>query len=320
MVKALKGGLIMCATTKMRGMVAVSVGFALLLTIIPSEAAEITFFNEAEELKFFQQKYGQSQEQMGREIMQAGWLKWNHGQSQERLGEFIQSGAQNGVFVQEELGSGIAAAAHLRWEGMKAQERIGMAISNVSAVVAKVDRILGAEAIQARLDAVSLANAQTARRISQDNLIALVEDQEGIARESQTAAEVNRVGGMMAQIAYDTLEGRNTEMIPSEMFTSLRSARAFDAEQNFRLAMVLLAAETGKPMTEILPPTLNAPSTGATYAGSGVSPGWGGFGEYGVWSILSFLYVGYLFCRNAYDLRPQKEEAEESPWTYQKAA
>jgi len=304
----------MYATTKIKGIIAAIMGLSFLLTIVPSEAAEI---------KFFKQQYGQSQERMGREIMQAAWLKWNHGTAQERLGSFIQTGAENGFFVQEELGSGIAAAAHLRWEGMKAQERIGMAIANVSAVLKKEARILGPEVIQERLGTVILANAQTAYRIGVENQvadgIALVAAQAGIGREIQTAAQVNWTGGMMAQTAYATLEGRNTEAIPFAMFATLRSAKAFAHEQNFRLAMGLLAAETGMPMTEILPQAQSATSTGSTYSSAGVSTGWGGFFEYGLWSILAFFYVGYLFGRNAFDLRTQGK-VEEMPWIYQKAA
>jgi len=320
---AFREDFIMSASAKIRGMVAVSVGFVLLLTVIPSEARQMSFYNDSEELKFFQQQYGQTQEQVGQEVLESAWLKWNHGVVQEQLGSFIQSGAQNGIFVQEELGSGIAAAAHLRWEGLRAQERVGMAILNARAVLAKVDRILGPEVIQERFSAVTLANAQLARQINLDNLvavrIALAADQEGMIREIQRGTEVDRIGGMMVQIAYDTLEGRNTAMIPSEMFAALRSARAFDAEENFRLAMVLLAAETGMPMTEILPQVPGAPS-GISFSGAAVSSGWGGFGEYGIWSILSFLYIGYLFGKNAFDLRPQGEEVQEATWTYQKAA
>lgn len=303
----------MNTTIKMKNIIATIMGLSFLLAVVPAEAVEI---------RFFKQQFGQSQEQMGREIMQSAWLRWNYGTVQERLGSFIQAGGEQGAFVQEELGSGIAAAAHLRWEGMKAQERIGLAISNVSAVLKKEARIWGPEVIQERLGTAILANAQTAYRVDVDNRvadrIALVAAQEGMGREIQTAASVNWTGGMMAQTAYATLEGRNTEAIPFSMFATLRSAKAFELEQNFRLAMGILAAETGMPMTAILPQAPGAVSASGTYSAD-VSPGWGGFGEYGLWSILAFLYVGYLFCRNTFDAH-YEGGVQETPWIYQKAA
>ncbi len=133
------------------------------------------------------------------------------------------------------------------------------------------------------------------------------------------ANQISLAGEMMAQMAFDTLEGKSTEVIPVELFDLLRSARAFETEQNFRLAMSLIAAETGMPMTEILPPALDVIKTGGTRSGAGVSTGWGGFFEYGLGAILSFLFVGYLMARNAFDVH-HPEEIQETAWAYQRAA
>ncbi len=287
------------------------VGLSFLLAMVPAEAVEPRFFKQA---------FGQSQEQMGREIMQSAQLKQHYGTAQENLGTFIQTGASRGFFVQEELGSGIAAAAHLKWEGMKAQERIGMAILNVAEVLKKEARIWGPAVIQERLGSMIQGNGQGDYRIDVNNRvadrIALSAAQAGIGKEIQTAALVNWTGALMAQRAYETLAGNNTEAIPVAMFATLRSAGAFEHEQNFRLAMSIMAAESGMPMTQILPQT---PVITASGSFERVSSGWGGFGEYGLWSILAFLFIGYLFCRNTFDLH-YRGVVQETSWIYQKAA
>ncbi len=281
----------------------------------------VTFPSQATEIKFLKVKYGKSQEQMGEAVKDAAWLRWNKGKIQEETGRFIQDGAQAGKISQEALGSGIAATAHLDWALMEKQAQLGAAIVKITDIANKEAAITGPERIQERLGAVIASGALKAWDIDQrvrlsDRIDAGIR-QEKAGRDIQNQAQVNWTTGMMAQVAYASLEGDRNQSISKSMIALLRKNKAFEDERNFRLALTLIENETKQPLSQLFPGVSNAGEGSSVQFTKG---GLGGFAEYGAFSLLAFFYVGWVFSWVVKHLEYYREPEEEIPWEFPKAA
>jgi len=276
----------------------VTVGFFLLLALSA----------RTEEIHFSSGIYEASQVQMGEAIKNAAFYRWNMGRIQQEAGAFIQKESLRGEIPQEGLGSWIAAAGHLRWQLFQAQEALGASIIRVAqAATGRVQEELGA---------VIASNAQ------QKMAEASAEAQVAMGQAIQGQAQIQWASGMMAGALHDLLQGKTPSPVAPETLQVLRrTSGGFEAEQNFRLALGLLEQQTGQALTaQVLPSNQSLAALGFSSLRP-ESGGLGGFAEFGIWSLLGFLFVGWVALREYSSTLPPYPRAEEEPvWIYKEAA
>lgn len=285
-----------------------------------------TFSSQAEEIKFLKTKHMNAQQEMGSAIMESGRLGWGYGQVQEQLGKIIQDAGPGGKIDQTLLGKGIAEAAHFKWQMGTSEESLGSAIVKTSMIVSKEAAITGKEVIQGRLGAMIQAKAQRewtaseeAKSFAAARAAALQEEQ---GRTIQKKARFSWAEGEVATAVRTAhLSERVSEPIPNEVLFSLRSTTGFESEGNLRMALAFMEGEKGVPFTTLLP----APGV-ITAAGPSkyTEEGWGGFAEFGLFSLLSFGWAMTMFSWVMTDLdrgRVKKTEEEmEEEVVFRKAA
>lgn len=268
-----------------------------------------TIQSDAANLTFFQGKYAKSQEVLGKEISRAARLQFHGGKVQESLGQFIQTRGPGGNIIQEDMGSGIAAAAHIRWELMLVQESLGLAIMKTADIVQQNASLLAIQ-VQERLREVLLTEAQIVDGMAQ----------EGLGGKIALQAQLNYAGGLMASALYASLQGKETVPIPNELFRILRKNRAFDQLSDFGLAVTLLEKERGLPLSLLLSEkSIQGEASSASM--TPVNKGWGGFLEFGLFSVIGFLFSGWAFSQTLQqDKAPRGDEEMEAYEEYQHAA
>ncbi len=284
-----------------------------------------TFSSQAQEIKFLKIKYMSAQEGMGGAIMKASRLAWNEARAQERLGQIIRDTGPQGKFDQPLLAKGMVEAALLKWQVGVAEEEVGSAIVKTSMIVSKEVAIMGKEAIQERIGAMIQAKAQRewiasgeAKLLAGTRLAALQEKQ---GRVIQKRASFNWAEGEVATAVRAAHFSENvSEPIPTEVLFSLRSVTGFQAEENLRLGLVLMEGEQGVSFTKLLPaPEAITASAQVNY----VEKGWGGFAEYGFFSLLAFGWAMAMFSWTLTDLdraQVKKTEEREEEEEFRKAA
>ncbi|MFQ5579622.1 MAG: hypothetical protein ACE5FZ_03345 [Nitrospiria bacterium] len=178
---------------------------------------------------------------------------------------------------------------------------------------------------------LSGAAAQTAQildveALRGDALFREIEQQNGAAPPLQVwnmtgseaeAAKLNWATSEMGKAVYSAIRGEETAPIAGNAVHIIRSQKGFGHLDDFRMALTLLSEERGQPLTHLVPaPLTPKPSRANNYTGAG----WGGFAEYGFFSIAGFAYVMWLFSRSAIDLEQHEATEEEKPYEYPMAA
>jgi hypothetical protein len=278
--------------------------------------------SEAAEINFLKTIHGKAQERMGVEIKELGWLEFNRGRVQEELGGFIQEGGREMKISQEALGSGIAAAGHILWQTKGANVRLAHAIVRTADIVAREASIMGPAAIQARLGAMILANAQTELVLNTgakiDDVFDAARHQEGLGREIVRTARFSWASEEMGKAVFATTQGRRLPEISGEVIQTVQIMGGFGHAEDFRIGLSVLAGERGREFTQLMPSDITpASESSVTNTGSG----WGGFAEYGLASVGGFIFVMWLFANSMTSLQPPMEKGEEVPYEeYRKAA
>lgn len=286
-----------------------------------------TFSSQAEEIKFLKIKHMNAQEEMGGAILESGRLGWRYGRVQEQLGKIIQDAGPEGKVDQPLLGKGISEAAHLKWQAGVTEEALGSAIVKTSMIVSKEAAIMGKEAIQGRLGAMIQAQAQRewaaskeAESFAATRAAALQEEQ---GRAIQKRARFDWAEGEVATAVRTAhLSEKVSEPIPGEVLISLRSVAGFESEGNLRMALTFMEGEKGVPFTTLLP---TAPVIVATAPSKYVERGWGGFAEFGFFSLLAFGWAMTMFSWTVTDLdrgrvKKTEEMEEKEEVVFRKAA
>ncbi|MFQ5780603.1 MAG: hypothetical protein ACE5HN_07430, partial [Nitrospiria bacterium] len=203
----------------------------------------------------------------------------------------------------------------------KAILSLSRAKARTADIVAREEGILGPAAVQKRIEAMNLANAKKARFIAEEAKIGARFD----AKLQQTAfvkrivgeAQLNWATGEMARGVFATLQGANSDPIPNTVFSTVQSKAGLGHLDDFRLGLTLLSEERGQSMAHLIPvPVTPKPSRAINYA----EAGWGGFAEYGFFSLVAFAYVMWMFCWSMTDLEHHVTKEEEKPYEYRKAA
>lgn len=273
------------------------------------------------EIKFLKLKYDKVQERVDLGVKEVAGLAFEQGKNQEALGKVIAAGGPEMKIDQTEFGKRISITGQLSWLENRAQERLAVAMQELDAVIAKEAKILGPGAIQERLGAMILANAQ---RELVHNAEARIEDiynaarhQEALGRQIVKTARLNWASEEMAKSVFATIQGRITPEIPGEVIRTVQTTGGFGHEGDFRLGLSVLAGERGKELTQLMPPEITpAPGSAVTYADTG----WGGFAEYGFATVAGFIFAMYLLAGIMTDVEPPAEKEEEKPYEYPKAA
>lgn len=273
-------------------------GVCFLLAAVTSQAVEINI-QKAE--------YAKSQEQMGREIMQASWLRWSQGRVQEELGHLIQEGGPESNIAQETLGSGIAAAAHLNWAQGKSQERIGGSIVRIAQIVAQEAGLLVGK-IQEGFGKIILEEAQAD----------FLTSQEVLGKRILQQAQIDYSIGIMTSALRSALEGKKTAPISKEVVDIAKRNGGYRQLSNFALAVSLLEGDTGMTPSHLLPSRFT--TTSGTVTASSSERGWGGFAEFGIFAIAGILFMMYSAVSQIQSDGPPMAGKDEVPWKLQKAA
>ena len=287
----------------------------------------LAVLSQGEEIKFLKIKYMKAQEDMGAATLAAGQLGWNRGAVQERLGRLIQEAGPNGKIDQASLGRGIAEGASLKWREGEAQEALGAAILKTSRIVAKEMEITGKGKVQERLGTMILAQARLEQDLAEASkrasLVKAGEIQEKQGREIQKAAQFDWAEKTLIGQVQAALQSVSPERAPGpislEALSIIRSQAGFESEGNLRSALVLFEEKSGISVAGILPqPEIIAPSIG--YA----EEKGGGFREFGLFSLLSFVWAMGMFSWIWTDLDlstiERIERRKEKPAEFRKAA
>jgi hypothetical protein len=284
-------------------------------------------FSQAEEIKFLKVKYMAAQKEMGSAILGSGRLGQLYSQTQESLGTMIRDAGPQGKIDQPLLGKEIAEAAHLKWQAGAAEEALGSAIVKTSMIVSKEAAITGKEAIQERLGAMIQAKAQREWVATEEaksfvaTMAAALQEEQG--RTIQKGARFNWAEGEVATAVRTAhLSEKVSEPIPGEVLFSLRSVTGFESEGTLRTALTFMEGEKGVPFTGLLPAPVVITAAGPSKYAEG---GWGGFAEFGFFSLLSFGWAMATFSWVMTDLdrgrvKKTEEMEEEEEVVFRKAA
>jgi len=276
--------------------------------------------SHAIEIKFLKVKYNKVQSRVDSGVKEVAGLTFNKRINQEAMGTVIAAGGPDLNINQEVYGKTISIAGQLDWLGNRAKERLAMAMQELEAVVLKEARILGPGAIQERLGAMILANAQIGlvhmADAGIDDVYNAARGQEAMGRQIVKEARLHWASGEMGKAVFATIQGRITPEISGEVIRTIQTTGGFGHEEDFRIGLTVLAGERGRELTQLMPPEFIPTSGTATYADAG----WGGFAEYGFASVAGFIFVMYLFAGIMTDVEPPVEKEEEKPYEYQKAA
>ncbi|MFQ5780437.1 MAG: hypothetical protein ACE5HN_06575 [Nitrospiria bacterium] len=130
-------------------------------------------------------------------------------------------------------------------------------------------------------------------------------------------AKLNWAIGEMGKAVSAAVRGEETGPIPANAVFIVRSKGGFGQLDDFRLALTLLSEERGQSMTHLVPgPVTPKPARAINYA----EAGWGGFAEYGFFSLVAFAYVMWMFSWAMTDLEHHVPKEEEKPYEYPMAA
>lgn len=293
-------------TKKIRWLMGGVVGMFLLSMTVPSRA---------EEIRFLKVKYMSAQRETGLAIVESSQGAWRLGQTEERLGKMIRDAGPAGKIDQKMLGEGIAEAASLKWRLGLSKESLGSAIAQTATVAYREAAITGPAARQERLGRAIQAEARYdwtlamgARRTA---LIKAGERQERMGREIQKAAQARWAEAGIGQAVQSALSsGRVSGPISPTALSIVGENVGYRFEANLRLALSLLSNQTGKPLTQMLPaPTIISSAGPPVYT----ELGWGGFAEYGLASLVGFVWAMAMFSWTLTDLdRARVEEVKEA--------
>ncbi len=272
-------------------------GLCFLLLAVTSQAVEI---------KIQEAEYAKSQEQMGRDIIQTSWLRWNQGRVQEELGRFIQEGGPEGNVAQETLGSGIAAAAHLNWAQGQSQERLGGSIVRMAQIVVQ-EAVLLVGRIQEGFGEIILEEAQAD----------FLASQEVLGQQILRQAQIDYGAGIMTAALLSTLEDKKTAPISQEVINIVKRNGGYSQLSNFALAVSMMENDTGKSLSHLLP---SRTTTDGSVTASRIDRGWGGFGEFGFFAIAGALFMMYAVGSVIQNAAPPMAGEDEVPLELQKAA
>ncbi len=277
--------------------------------------------SHAIEIKFLKVKYNKVQGRVDSGMKEVVGLTFSQRTNQEALGEVIAAGGPGMNIDQMEFGRTISIAGQLGWLGNRAKGRLATATQELNAVIMKEAKILGPGAIQERLGAMILANAQVKlvhmadARI--DDVFNAGQGQEALGRQIVKGARLHWASGEMGKAVFATIQGRITPGISREVIRTIQTTGGFGHEKDFRIGLAVLTGERGRELTQLMPPEITTASGSAvTYAGAG----WGGFAEYGFATVAGFIFVMYLFAGIMTDVEPPVEKEEEKTYEYQKAA
>ncbi|MFQ5588550.1 MAG: hypothetical protein ACE5F7_06895 [Nitrospiria bacterium] len=278
-------------------------GIVFLAGTLPSQAAN---------LRFLQEEYRASQEELGRQIQHAAWTRFDMGRVQEKLGNHIAEEAPRtmGMVSQEVLGSVFATSGHMRWVLANAQETLGSAIVQTARLINEDGMIVRGK-IQEAFGDVIQAEAQESYFASQ----------EALGREISREAQLKFAGSVMANTLYAALRGEEVTPVSHAVTGVFRKHGAYADLANFRLGVSLLENETDRPLSHIIP-EIRMASTGLTAGYASKEQGWGGFAEYGGFALFGFIFSMWAFVwtvMNAYPIASGAVEEEEYE-AYQKAA
>ncbi|MFQ5597813.1 MAG: hypothetical protein ACE5GK_07160 [Nitrospiria bacterium] len=281
--------------------------------------------SDATEIKFLRVIYDKSIERSGKEIIHLALLDSGKIRTQEAIGKLIVKDASSGRLTQA------AAVAYSAVEkfvvsGIDRERgntilRLSKAEARTADIIAREEAILGPAAIQKRIQAMNSAKMKQALIDAEELRVArkieAKEQQVRFAKNVVRNAQVNWAAGEMGKGLFARVQGRNTDPIPSEVVGIVRSGLGFGVLDDFRLGLTLLENETGQPMRQLVP----APATVASSAYPvTVSGGWGGFAEFGFFSVLGFVFVGWMWFSIVTHDVALYEEKEEAPLEYKKAA
>ncbi|MFQ5597858.1 MAG: hypothetical protein ACE5GK_07390 [Nitrospiria bacterium] len=142
------------------------------------------------------------------------------------------------------------------------------------------------------------------------------------ARNSQIQreAELTVAGGMMTRALNAALQGKTVEPIPQDIVNIFKKHGAYNQLSNFMIAVNLLEKESGKSLGHLLPNTPSTIAKGGHFRGH--EEGWGGWGEFGYFAVVGFIFSLWAHTWVARSSRPpmEEEEEEEEYMEYKKAA
>jgi len=135
--------------------------------------------------------------------------------------------------------------------------------------------------------------------------------------EEVMGARMNWATAEMGRAVFAAVRGEVTAPIAENAVHIIRSQAGFGHLDDFRLALTLLSEERGKTMTHLIPgPVTPMPARANNYTGAG----WGGFAEFGFFSLVAFAYVMWLTSWVAIDLERHGVKEEEKTYEYPMAA
>ncbi len=155
------------------------------------------------------------------------------------------------------------------------------------------------------------------REIGQQNASVPLLQVSNMTSQEVKAAKLNWATAEMGKALFAAVRGEETAPIPANAIYIVQSEGGFGHLDDFRLALTLLSEERGQSMTHLVPgPLTPKPSRANNYTGAG----WGGFAEYGFFSLVAFAYVMWMASWVAIDLERHGVKEEEKPYEYPMAA
>ncbi|HIE66098.1 MAG: hypothetical protein ABGX83_00595 [Nitrospira sp.] len=179
---------------------------------------------------------------------------------------------------------------------------------SLSGVLAQTARVPAEEALHG--DALF-------QEIEQQNASVPLLQVSNMTQQEVMGARLNWATAEMGKAVFAAVRGEVTAPIAENAVHVIRSQAGFGHLDDFRLALTLLSEERGQSMTHLVPgPVTPMPARANNYT----SAGWGGFAEFGFFSLVAFAYVMWLSSWVAIDLERHGVREEEKPYEYPMAA
>jgi hypothetical protein len=263
----------MTRANKLRLVSGAVLGIALVLTALPARAQEV---------KFLKVKFSGAQEELGRAIQDAAQLRVHRGSAPEK------------GLAQERLGSAIAKSALIVFSEKTIDREVRKQFGKMSLAASRGYPISPearqAEALRRAGRFQELLGAEIMRKVR------LTRAEEDLNRAVQESLRSPRIPRSFSERFDENLSVLNEEL-------------GYGPENDLRLGFALLQSGTGRPLLDLLP----QPETPRPSPTRYTEAGWGGFWEFGIYSLFAFFAAWWMFSWVLRDLdrRPREERMKE---------